>query len=233
MGGYGSGRYGFGGLTPKQTVEQCLELSISKLKLSLTTQAQQVRVKFLGKNYELPLTWTDCHYGGQRPWFLCPCCNARVGKLHQRSLGGTLACRRCQQLTYVSCQVGEREQLNLENIKLRRKLGASGDDISGFALFPERPKGMHQRTYQRICRQLEANELKYQSFLNRRMLKLCQRLAGEPNVTEVEVNGIGLNQWKKQQDALDRGFKSLDLLRKKSVLNKTGKDNISKTLNVV
>jgi hypothetical protein len=41
------------------------------------------------------------------------------------------------------------------------------------------------------------------------MLKLCQRLAGEPNVTEVKVNGIGLNQWQEQQDALDREFKSL------------------------
>jgi hypothetical protein len=68
---------------------------------------------------------------------------------------------------------------------------------------------MHQRTYDRICRQLQANELKYQSFLNRRMLKLCQRLVGEPNVTEVKVNGIGLNQWQEQQDALDRELKSL------------------------
>jgi hypothetical protein len=129
--------------------------------------------------------------------------------LYQRELEGTLACRRCQQLTYVSCQVGEREQLNLENVKLRQKLGVRGNDLSEFAPFPERPKGMHQRTYQRICRQLEANELKYQSVLNRRMLKLCQRLAREPNVTEVKVNGIGLNQWKKQHPALDEELKSL------------------------
>jgi hypothetical protein len=102
MGGYGSGRYGFLGLTPKQTVEQCLELSIASVKPSLTAEAQQVRVKFWGKVYELSVTWTDCHYGGQRPWFLCPRCSARVGKLYQRPLGITLACRRCQQLTYVN-----------------------------------------------------------------------------------------------------------------------------------
>lgn len=211
MGGYGSGRYGFLGLTPKQTVEQCLELSIASVKPSLTTQAQQVRVKFWGKDYELSVTWTDCHYGGQRPWFLCPCCRARVGKLYQRTLRGTLACRRCQQLTYVSCQVGECEQLSLENVKLRRKLGARGDDLSGFAPFPERPKGMHQRTYSRICRQLEANELKYLRFINRWMLKVGQRVAHSPNVTEVKVNGIGLNQWEERQDALDR---ELELLMK-------------------
>jgi hypothetical protein len=68
---------------------------------------------------------------------------------------------------------------------------------------------MHQRTYQRICRQLEANELKYQSVLNRRMLQLCQKLAGEPNVTEVKVNGIALSQWQERQDAFDRELKSL------------------------
>jgi hypothetical protein len=209
MGGYGSGRYGFLGLTPKQTVEQCLELSIGTVKPSLTTKAQQVKVKFWGKVHELSVTWTDCHYGGQRPWFVCPFCKARVGKLYQPSLRGILACRRCQELTYVSCQVSKREQLNLENIKLRRKLGARGDDLSGFELFPERPKGMHQRTYQRICRQLEANELKYQSFMNRRTLKLCQRLAGKPNVTKVTVNGMELNQWKKCQDALDGELNSL------------------------
>ncbi len=209
MGGYGSGRYGFLGLTPKQTVEQCLELSIGKLRPSLTTKAQQVRVKFWGKVYELSVDWTNCNYGGQRPWFLCPCCRARVGKLYQRSLMGTLACRRCQQLTYVSCQVSERERLNLENIKLRRKLGARGDDLSGDAPFPERPKGMPQHTYEIICRQLEVNELKYQSLMNYRTLKLCQRLARAQNVTEVTVNGIELNQWKEQQDALNRELKSL------------------------
>lgn len=209
MGGYGSGRYGLLGLTPKQTVEQCFELSIAKVKPSLTAEAQQVRVKFWGKVYELSVTWTDCHYGGQRPWFLCPRCSARVGKLYQRSLRGTLACRRCQQLTYVSCQVSEHEQINLENVKLRRKLGARGDDLSGFGLIPERPKGMHQRTYQRICRQLEANELKYISLMHRQMLKLCPRLARSPNVTEAKVNGIGLNQWQEQQDVLDRELKSL------------------------
>ncbi len=209
MGGYGSGRYGFLGETPKQTVEQSLELSISKVRPSLMTKAQHIRVKFCGKHYDLSVAWTDCNYGGQRPWFLCPYCSARVGKLYQRSLRGTLACRRCHQLTYVSCQVSEDEQLNLKNVKLRRKLGARGDDLSGFAPLPQRPKGMHQRTYERICHQLQANELKYLSFMNRWTLKLCQRLAQQPNVTEVKVNGTRLNQWQEQHDALDRELKSL------------------------
>jgi hypothetical protein len=68
---------------------------------------------------------------------------------------------------------------------------------------------MPQHTYEIICRQLEVNELKYQSFMNYRTLKLCQRLARAQNVTEVTVNGIELNQWKEQQDALNRELKSL------------------------
>ena len=24
------------------------------------------------QRYRVPLTWTPCHYGGRRPWFMCP-----------------------------------------------------------------------------------------------------------------------------------------------------------------
>ena len=29
----------------------------------------------------IPLDWTPCHYGGQRPWFRCPGCQRRVAVL--------------------------------------------------------------------------------------------------------------------------------------------------------
>ena len=48
------------------------------------------------------------HYGGLRWWFTCPLvvggrsCTRRAGKLYLR--GGYFGCRRCQDLTYRSCQ---------------------------------------------------------------------------------------------------------------------------------
>jgi len=51
------------------------------------------------------ITYSECHFGGYRPWFLCPglrghYCKQRVGKLYLYS--GEYACRRCHNLTYKS-----------------------------------------------------------------------------------------------------------------------------------
>jgi hypothetical protein len=29
----------------------------------------------------VPITWTDCHFGGRRPWFMCTICPASCGAL--------------------------------------------------------------------------------------------------------------------------------------------------------
>ncbi len=51
------------------------------------------------ENYPVYLGWTDCHFGGQRPWFLCPArgCGRLVALLYG---GGIFACRHCYQLAY-------------------------------------------------------------------------------------------------------------------------------------
>jgi hypothetical protein len=56
----------------------------------------------------VPVTWTNCHFGGCRPWFTCSAhttgryCGRRVVMLY---LAGELfACRRCCGLTYASRQ---------------------------------------------------------------------------------------------------------------------------------
>lgn len=51
--------------------------------------------------------WTDCNFGGQRPWFKCPMCRERCRFLYAR--GGRyegFACRICQNLSYISQQQG-------------------------------------------------------------------------------------------------------------------------------
>jgi hypothetical protein len=50
--------------------------------------------------YCILFTYTPCNYGGYRPWFLCPHCGRRVGKLY---LGGKyFLCRHCYNLAYRS-----------------------------------------------------------------------------------------------------------------------------------
>ncbi|XFB08130.1 hypothetical protein AAGT13_09390, partial [Azotobacter salinestris] len=58
-----------------------------------------VRGERQAKDYPVPVTWTPCHLGGERPWFLCPYCGRRVAKLYLQSV---FACRHCLRLNYAS-----------------------------------------------------------------------------------------------------------------------------------
>jgi hypothetical protein len=53
---------------------------------------------------EIPLQWTAVSLGGDRPWFTCPLCNGRVGRLCLPPGARDFACRRCHNLTYRSSQ---------------------------------------------------------------------------------------------------------------------------------
>lgn len=57
-------------------------------------------------DYVVPLSFTECNYGGERPWFLCPekDCGRRVAKLYKPPTGDLFLCRECHDLTYQSSQ---------------------------------------------------------------------------------------------------------------------------------
>jgi hypothetical protein len=96
------------------------------------------------------LTWTPCHYGGQRPWFRCPGwgCGRRVAKLY---LGGRyFRCRHCHDLAYESQREDRATRLISKAQKIRRQLGGSASLLEPF---PPKPKGMHWRTYARLSLQ--------------------------------------------------------------------------------
>jgi hypothetical protein len=101
----------------------------------------------------VPITWTPCHLGGQRPWFrCCGCiggqyCRRRVAKLYRA--GDFFACRRCHGLAYASQSQPMRHRVIAKAQKIRMRLGGSR---SGLGKFPEKPKGMHWRTFERLRR---------------------------------------------------------------------------------
>ena len=98
-----------------------------------------------GEESTVWLEWTPCHYGGARAWFLCPTrsCGRRVAIIYGT---GPLACRHCHQLAYDSeHDSGWRRSLRRARAA-RMKLGGSGDLTEPL---PQRPKGMHRRTYRR------------------------------------------------------------------------------------
>jgi hypothetical protein len=99
------------------------------------------------------ITWTECHLGGRRPWFRCTAysngryCGRRVTTIH--NAGDVFACRHCCGLAYASQQEPVRERGVLTARKIRMLLGG-GENI--MVAFPEKPKGMHWRRYNRLRR---------------------------------------------------------------------------------
>jgi len=101
------------------------------------------------QEYPVMLEWTPCNYGGTRVWFRCPIwsCGRRVAVLYGN---GMFACRQCHQLAYES----QREQpysraLSHAQAIVERLSGAWADG------FPDKPKGMHWRTYSGLFREYE------------------------------------------------------------------------------
>jgi hypothetical protein len=98
-------------------------------------------------NYPVDLEWTPCKLGGKRPWFLCPAknCGRRVAILYG---GAIFACRRCYQLAYPSQRenIGDRATRKAE--KLRDRMGWEPGILNDEGL---KPKGMHWKTYRRLC----------------------------------------------------------------------------------
>jgi hypothetical protein len=100
-------------------------------------------------NYVVPILHRACHYGGTRPYFLCPGvvngwhCGRTVAKLYG---GRYFLCRHCHNLAYHSQSEELHDRLLRRANKKRMALGGEPGTASEL---PERPKGMWRRTYER------------------------------------------------------------------------------------
>lgn len=127
-------------------------------------------------SYTVPLSWTPCNFGGSRPWFVClgvvngvPC-GRRVAKLYLK--GRYFLCRYCHDLAYSSQQEAHRYAALRRCQRIRQKLGGTANMIEPF---PDKPKGMHLKTYIRLLGEYEkANEEYTQA-----MIEDLERLTGQ------------------------------------------------------
>jgi len=95
---------------------------------------------------KISLAWTSCHFGGQRPWFLCPGCGRRAAVLIAAE---ALLCRHCLGLTY-RCQSESKLDRGHRRVrKIRERLGEKEW---------AKPKGMHRITFDRLRTRLYAAE---------------------------------------------------------------------------
>lgn len=122
--------------------------------ISITTEADRLTLEYRKRwrgsgDWEevreiVKLDWTAQKLGGKRVWFLCPGCGSRRGVLYGRD---GYRCRACHRMTYTS-QYDAYPQLPWTRChRVRARFGAA----EGLAYpFPDRPKGMHRKTYNRL-----------------------------------------------------------------------------------
>jgi hypothetical protein len=114
------------------------------------------RVQRLGgewRDVEQPtrIVWMPCRFGGVRPYFVCPgivngiACGRRVAKLY--GAGTYFLCRNCYRLAYASQREDRYDRALRRANKIRMQLGGEQGMASQF---PDRPKGMHYKTYERL-----------------------------------------------------------------------------------
>ena len=125
------------------------------------------------------LAHVSCGFGGTRPYFICPGlangggCGRRVTKLYGAGL--YFSCRHCYRLAHASQSEGASDRSLRRANKARERLGG---DPGMAAEFPRRPKGMWQRTYERLRKQAYGAERRADEALAFRTERLLARSGG-------------------------------------------------------
>jgi hypothetical protein len=100
--------------------------------------------------------WRPAHYGGRYLMFLCPECGRSARVLYARYFSERIwlfNCRKCTGITYQSTMGHrwDRSARRVEKLRAWLRCGANGT-------VPVKPRGMHERTYQRILGLLAYHE---------------------------------------------------------------------------
>ncbi len=121
-------------------------------------------------------------FAAARPLFTCPGCSRRVAELYFPD--GYFRCRRCCRLNYQS-QRHSRETRGLQKAAhIKRRLGGTGE--SGERV-PERPKGMHRRTYERLCQAVAKAEGPWHEGQRRQLQRFLARFGLLPEGDQADL----------------------------------------------
>jgi hypothetical protein len=125
-----------------------INVATQKRVATLTYRSRSYGEDWSDVEQRVPIAWSLCRFGGERPWFICPVicngayCGRSVTKLY--GAGRLFACRYCYGLAYASQQESVHERGLWKAQKIRMELGGSASMLEPF---PDKPKGMHWRTY--------------------------------------------------------------------------------------
>jgi hypothetical protein len=140
------------------------------------------RVRIAGGDWEdveetVRIVRIPCRFGGTRPYFSCPGvvngtpCGQRVAKLY--GSGRYFLCRHCYGLAHASQSEEPWDRALRRASKIRMRLGGEPGMSEAF---PPRPKGMWQRTYERLRRQALEAEFEADAAFAERLQLLVSRI---------------------------------------------------------
>ena len=107
----------------------------------------------------VPIQWTPCHFGGQRPWLMCssePCPQPRRAILYLARGKPRLLCRDCLDLQYPSKRETDLGRAKRKTHQALQRLGVPSGELADFQ---GKPKNMHHSTFVRLGHEyLQARE---------------------------------------------------------------------------
>ena len=115
------------------------------------------------------IIWEPCNFGGRRPYFLCPRCGRRIVKLYGLA---RFLCRSCNRLAYQCQRESGSDRALRKDWTLRAKLGGEPGMANPI---PDKPKGMHWRTYNRIVDEIHRVENVVEDFSFALIARLIKR----------------------------------------------------------
>lgn len=157
------GIYRYGWTSARSGSEGSIRIKVGEKEIILIyTTTDYETEKKTDFRYSVELDYTPCNYGGQRIWLRCPVCYRRVALIYMDERDGYFKCRICANLNYQSSQDNNERCYSIDS-KIRRigrRLKIPESDIYDteellYQAFTKKPKGMHNKTYNRLIGRLE------------------------------------------------------------------------------
>ena len=133
-------------------------------------------------DYSVPLDYSECNFGGYRPWFRCPDCSERVGKLYMPPGGYRFSCRECLELGYHTSRTSG-DDIKQAELRYKRAFQKADKDNrrphpNNLPHLPERPKGMHHDTFERLVSDVRAARDEWHEAFREKEKKMLRQMSG-------------------------------------------------------
>ena len=153
-------------------------------RLRLVYQTEDIDTGDVIDKYDYPvsLDYTECNFGGYRPWFRCPDCSGRVGKLYMPPGGYRFSCRECLELGYHTSRTSG-DDIKQAELRYKRAFQKADKDNrrphpNNRPLTPERAKGTHHSTFERLVGDVREARDEWDKAVHEEERKLLRQMSG-------------------------------------------------------